>query len=114
MSFPAIFVSKITTENQETFPKLVQIVPGVMGSKNAEKQFFDALHKLPAFDEMRCTHVARGQVPEDSGDEFFDLVVGGLPEEPHQGGDTSRVLDGPLVLVVLTAVAQVPEGAEVW
>ena len=61
---------------------------------------------------MLLTHVARGQVPEDSGDEFFDLVVGGLPEEPHQGGDTSRVLDGPLVLVVLTAVAQVPEGAD--
>ena len=52
--------------------------------------------------------VTGGQVPEDAGDEFFDVVVRRLAEEADKGVGAAGRLDGPLILVVLPAVRQVP------
>ena len=49
-------------------------------------------------------YVTRGKIPKDSADEFFDFIVRRLPEQTNQTGNASRVLDGTLVLVVLSAV----------
>ena len=72
--------------------------------------FLHSNQTLSTFEASKtCTYVTRGQVPKDPGDEFFDFVVGRLPEKPNERRDAAGRLDGALVLVVLTTVRQVSE-----
>lgn len=71
---------------------------------NSSKSLFQSyLHPSP--------HLARGQIPQDPRDQLLDVRVGRSPKQIDQRGDTARVLDGPLVLVVLPPVRQVPQCA---
>ena len=45
-----------------------------------------------------------------TSDQLADVVVGGLAEEPQQGGHAAAVAQGDLVVVGGLAVHQVPEG----
>jgi hypothetical protein len=53
--------------------------------------------------------VTGGQVPEDAGHQFLNVIVRRLAQQADEGVSAARRLDRSLVLVILAAVGQVPE-----
>jgi hypothetical protein len=56
--------------------------------------------------------VTGGQVPEDAGHQFLDVIVRRLAQQADEGVCPPRRLDRPLVLVILPPVGQVPNQGE--
>lgn len=53
---------------------------------------------------MHGADLAGGEVPQDARHQLLDLVLRRLTQQPNQRRHTARVLNGALVLVVLTPI----------
>lgn len=85
-------------------PALASAIPAAMRN---DYNIHD--HQQRLVNDRPLQIVTRGQIPQHAGHQLLHVVVCGLAQQADQRIRAAGRLDGPLVLVVLAAVGQVPK-----